>query len=108
MSDINSIYLTGNLGQDPEIKYLESGKVLTKFSIANNRYIGADKPEKTTWIPCRVWGHNAEFVGEYAKQGSRVTIEGSLLIDRYQNQNGESASTAYVLVEKIEIAKNKD
>lgn len=108
MSDINSIFLTGNLGKTPEIKYFESGKVLTEFSIAVSEYQGANKPEKTTWIPCKAWSHTAEFIAEYARQGSRVMIEGSLKIDRYQTQDGKNSSFAYVLVDKIEITKNKD
>lgn len=107
MSDINSVFITGNLGQDPEIKYFESGKVVSNFNVAVNEYQGKDKDEKTNWISCRAWGKKAEFISEYAKTGSFVMIHGHLGVDEWQADDGTTKRKVFINVDEIKVVSKK-
>lgn len=79
------IIIIGNLGSDPEMRYMPDGTAVTNFSIATNRrWTGADgKPaEETTWFRVSVWGRQAETVNQYLSRGRRALIEGVLTPDR--------------------------
>lgn len=73
---INSLTVTGNLGKDPELLYLESGKSVTKFSLAVSLYRPAGSA--TMWLDCDAWGKVGELIAEYCKKGSTITVSGSL------------------------------
>ena len=64
---INSVVIVGRAGQDPDMKYFESGKVKTSFSVAVSRW--SKEGEKTDWFNIELWDKNAEFAGEYVKKG---------------------------------------
>lgn len=88
----NRVQLIGRLGQDPEVKTLESGKKLATFSIATSDYYKNDKGEKvedTQWHNVVAWGKQAELVGEYLKKGKEIALEGKLIHRSYENGNGE-------------------
>ncbi len=88
----NRVQLIGRLGQDPEVKTLESGKKLATFSIATSDYYKNDKGEKvedTQWHQVVAWGKQAEIVGEYLKKGKEIALEGKLIHRTYENGNGE-------------------
>jgi single-strand DNA-binding protein len=83
----NSVVIVGRLGQDPEIKYFESGSVKARFSLAVDR--GFSKENKVTdWFNIEVWGRKAEFVGEWIKKGALVSVTGQLEVNRYTDQAG--------------------
>lgn len=107
MSDINQIFLTGRLGQDPEVKYFESGTNNAKFSIGVNRWNKKAEKEIVSWIPCVAWGSLAEYVGEYIKKGDFVFISGSLQKETWQDSNGIQKSNTYVLIEQIKTQSKK-
>jgi len=67
------ITIIGNLGRDPEMRYLPSGQAVTNISVATNR--------RYTWFRVSVWGAQAESVNQYLKQGSKVLVEGRLRPD---------------------------
>ncbi len=78
------LMIVGNLGRDPEMRYLESGQAVTNFSIASNRQYTASSGERvkeTTWFRITVWGRQAETCNEYLKSGSQV-------LDRRPSQPG--------------------
>jgi single-strand DNA-binding protein len=78
------ITIVGNLGRDPEMRYLPSGQAVTNMSVATNRrYTGSDgqRVDETTWFRVSVWGAQAETVNQYLQQGSRVLVEGRLRPD---------------------------
>ena len=77
---INSVVLVGRAGQDPEMKYFESGKVKTTFSVAVNRWDSKTKAEVTDWFNVELWDKIAEVAGEYVKKGKLVAIDGKQLI----------------------------
>ena len=78
------ITIVGNLGRDPEMRYLPSGQAVTNMSVATNRrYTGSDgqRVDETTWFRISVWGAQAETVNQYLQQGSKVLVEGRLRPD---------------------------
>jgi single-strand DNA-binding protein len=75
------IFLAGNLGQDPELRYTPNGTPMTNFSVATNeRWTGQDgkQQERTIWWRVTVWGKQAETVSQYLSKGSQVFVEGRL------------------------------
>jgi single-strand DNA-binding protein len=80
----HTIIIAGNLGRDPEMRYLPSGQAVTNFSMASNRqYTGSDGNlvKETTWFRVSVWGRMAEVCSQYLRKGSKVLVEGSLRPD---------------------------
>jgi single-strand DNA-binding protein len=91
----NFVIIVGRLGQDPEIKYFESGSVKARFSIAVDR--GFSRENKVTdWFNIEVWGRTAEFVGEWIKKGSLVSVSGQLDINRYADQAGNPKEWLFI------------
>jgi single-strand DNA-binding protein len=75
------IFLAGNLGQDPELRYTPNGTPVTNFSVATNeRWTGQDgeQQQRTIWWRVTVWGKQAETVSQYLSKGSQVFIEGRM------------------------------
>ena len=78
------IIAIGNLGSDPEMRYLPSGQAVTNFSMATNRqYTASDgqKVKETTWFRVSAWGRQAETCNQFLRRGSRVLVEGRLNAD---------------------------
>ena len=103
MSDINSTTLAGRLGQDPELKYFDSGAICAEFALAVNEWQGKDKGEKTHWLPCIVWGKQAEYLSTYGKNGSYIALQGLLQADSYTAKDGTNRKKVYVKVENISV-----
>ena len=80
----HTIIIVGNLGKDPEYRYIPSGQAVCNFNVATSRqYTGADgqKVKETIWFRVAAWGRQAEACNQYLKQGSRVLVEGRLTPD---------------------------
>ncbi len=87
----NKVQLIGNLGKDPEIVNLESGKVLAKFSIATNESYKNAEGEKVTdtqWHNIVAWGKTAQIVEKYVTKGKEVAIEGKLTTRSWEDKDG--------------------
>ena len=87
----NKVQLIGNLGKDPEIVNLESGKTLAKFSIAtNDSYKNAqgEKVTDTQWHNIVAWGKTAQIVEKYVTKGKEVAIEGKLTTRSWEDKDG--------------------
>ena len=87
----NRVQLIGNLGNDPEIIDLESGKKLAKFSIATNEsYKNAqgDVVKNTEWHNVVAWGKTAEIIEKYLTKGNEVAVEGKLTSRSYEDKDG--------------------
>lgn len=105
------LMIVGNLGRDPEMRYLENGQAVTNFSIASNRQYTASSGERvkeTTWFRITVWGRQAETCNEYLKSGSQVLIEGRLNPDKetgsprvYQRNDGGYGSSYEVTADRV-------
>ncbi|HBO28655.1 MAG TPA: single-stranded DNA-binding protein, partial [Leeuwenhoekiella sp.] len=86
------VQLIGNLGNDPEIVNLDSGKKLAKFSIATNETYKNNKGERLTdtqWHNVVAWGKTAEVIENYVTKGKEVAIEGKLTSRSYETKQGE-------------------
>lgn len=80
----SKLTIAGNLGRDPEMRYLPDGKAVTNINVATNRSwtdANGEKVKETTWYRVSVWGKSGENVNTYLKKGSKVLIEGRLNCD---------------------------
>ena len=86
---MNSAILVGRVGQDPEIKYFESGKSKTTFSIAVDRWNPKTKQREADWFPIQMWDKKAESAAEWVKKGSLISVEGKIMVSKWQAPDGE-------------------
>ena len=89
---VNKVILIGNLGQDPETRYLPSGQAVTNFSIATSeqwkdKQTGEQK-ERTEWHNIETWGRLAEVCAEYLRKGTQCYVEGMLRTDSWEDEQG--------------------
>ncbi len=100
----NKVQLIGNLGNDPEIINLESGKTLAKFSIATNESYKNAQGEKITdtqWHNIVAWGRTATLVEKYLQKGKEVAIEGKLTSRSYETSAGEKRYVTEVVCNEL-------
>ena len=105
----NRVQLIGNLGMDPEVKNLESGKIMAKISLATSEtYVNSvgEKIKDTQWHNVIAWGKQAELAEKYLGKGQQVCIEGKLNNRSYEDKNGEKRYITEVLVNDILFLKN--
>jgi single-strand DNA-binding protein len=99
---INKVILIGNLGKDPDVRYMPSGGAVTNAPIATSeswkdKQTG-ERVEKTEWHRLVFFGRLAEVAGEYLKKGSQVYIEGRLQTRKWQGQDGQDRYTTDIVV----------
>ncbi|MFD2825841.1 single-stranded DNA-binding protein [Leeuwenhoekiella polynyae] len=100
----NKVQLIGNLGNDPEIVNLESGKKLAKFSIATNETYKNNNGERVTdtqWHNVVAWGKTAEIVENYVSKGKEIAIEGKLTSRSYETKQGEKRYFTEILCSEL-------
>jgi single-strand DNA-binding protein len=100
----NKVQLIGNLGNNPEIITLESGKKLAKFSIATNESYKNAQGEKVTdtqWHNVVAWNKTAEIIERYLEKGSEVAIEGKLTSRSYETKEGEKKYITEVVANEV-------
>lgn len=106
MASINKVILIGNLGSDPEVRYLPSGAAVANFNIATTeRWSGKDgQPgERTEWHRIVVFGKQAENCKEYLRKGRQVYIEGRLQTREWQNKEGQKQRTTEVVANLVQF-----
>ncbi|MGR5096976.1 single-stranded DNA-binding protein [Vibrio maritimus] len=100
---VNKVILVGNLGNDPDIRYMPNGGAVANLTIATSeswRDKATGEPrEKTEWHRVALFGKLAEIAGEYVKKGSQVYIEGQLQTRKWQDQSGQDRYTTEVVVQ---------
>lgn len=101
---MNLVVLTGRLTRDPELKYGQSGKAYSRFSLAVDRPFQKGEAD---FINCVAFGKTAELIGEYLRKGRKVGVQGSLQMNRYE-VNGEKRTSYDVLVNNIEFLESKN
>lgn len=104
---MNTVVLVGRAGQDSEIKYFESGKVKTTFSLAVNRWDSKTKSEVTDWFNVDVWDKQAEFAGEYVKKGRMVAVDGRITANKWTDASGEEKERFLVIANNIRLLGSK-
>ena len=100
----NKVQLIGNLGNDPEIINLESGKTLAKFSVATNESYRNNKGEKITdtqWHNVVAWGNTAKIAENYLTKGKEVAIGGKLTNRSYETKEGEKRYITEVVCNEL-------
>ena len=102
---INKVILVGNLGQDPEIRYMPNGSAVANFSVATSeswkdKQTGETR-DRTEWHRVVVFGKLAEIAGEYIKKGTQVYLEGQLQTRKWQDQTGNDRYTTEVVINPI-------
>ncbi len=99
---VNKVILVGNLGQDPEVRYMPNGGAVANITLATSeswrdKQTGENK-EITEWHRVVLFGKLAEVAGEYLRKGSQVYIEGQLRTRKWQDQSGQDKYTTEVVV----------
>ena len=105
MKGVNKVIIVGNCGQDPEVRYSQSGMCFCNVSIATSeswkdKKTGEQK-EKTEWHRVVLQGKLAEIAGEYVKKGSQVYFEGKLQTRKWQDQSGQDKYTTEIVVDSF-------
>lgn len=107
---VNKVILIGNLGVDPEVKYLENGQAVANFRIATNRiYTTKDneRKEETEWHRIVLWGKLAEIAEKYLTKGRTVYIEGRLRTRQWVDQSGAERYTTEIVGETMTMLGGK-
>jgi single-strand DNA-binding protein len=106
MASVNKCIFIGNLGRDPEIRYMPSGDAVANFSIActeNFKDKSGEKQEKTEWVRIAMFGKLAEIAGEYLKKGSSVYVEGRMQTRKWTNKEGQDQYTTEIVADRMQM-----
>jgi single-strand DNA-binding protein len=106
MASVNKVILIGNLGRDPETRYMPDGGAITNISIATTeawKDKNGDKQEKTEWHRVAFFGKLAEIAGEYLKKGSQVYVEGRLQTRKWQDKDGQDKYTTEIVANAMQM-----
>ena len=110
-SGVNKVILVGNLGQDPEVKYLPNGDAVVNISIATgeswqDKSTGENR-DKTEWHRVVMFRRLGEIAGEYLRKGSNVYIEGKLQTRKWQAQDGTDRYTTEVVANEMQMLDSR-
>lgn len=106
MASLNKAILIGNLGKDPEMRYMPNGDAVVNFSIATTEsYKDRDgnKQDKTEWHNITIYGKLAEIANQYLKKGSSVYIEGRIQTRKWQDKNGQDRYTTEIIASAMQM-----
>jgi len=106
MASVNKVILIGNLGRDPETRYMPDGGAITNISIATTdkwKDKAGEMQEKTEWHRVAFFGKLAEIAGEYLKKGSQVYVEGRLQTRKWQDKEGQDKYTTEVVANVMQM-----
>ncbi|MBL4668778.1 MAG: single-stranded DNA-binding protein [Flavobacteriales bacterium] len=112
MAGINKVILVGNLGKDPEVRYLEGGTAVANFPIATSetykdRTTG-ERKTNTEWHNIVVWRGLAEVAEKYLKKGSQIYLEGKLKTRQWQDKDGNNRYTTEIVADNLQMLGRKD
>ena len=107
MASVNKVIIVGNLGRDPEIRYMPSGDAIANIAVATS-YKSKDKntgeqKEQTEWHRISFFGRLAEIVGQYLKKGSSVYVEGRLQTRKYTDKDGVEKYATDIIAETMQM-----
>ena len=107
---LNKVILIGNLGRDPEVRYLPSGDAVANFSIAtseNWKDRNGQRQERTEWHNISMFGRLAEIAGQYLKKGSKVYIEGRIQSRKYTGKDGIERTAFDIIASEMKMLGGK-
>ena len=112
MASVNRVILIGNLGRDPESRFLPDGSAVANFSIATSETwkdkTSGEKKEATEWHRLSAFGRLAEIVGEYLNKRSQVYIECKLKTRKWQDKEGQERYTTEIIVDQMKMLGSKN
>jgi single-strand DNA-binding protein len=106
MASVNKVILIGNLGADPETRYLPSGDAVANIRIATTEVWkdkGGEKQEHTEWHRIAFFGKLAEIAGEYLKKGSPVYVEGRIRTRKWQDKEGQEKYSTEIVADRMQL-----
>lgn len=104
----NKCILMGRLTKDPEVKYTQTGKVVTQFTLAVDRpFKDANGNKETDFIPVVVWGKAGELVGNSCQKGHRLLVDGRLQIRSYEAKDGSKRWVSEIIANGVEFVERK-
>jgi len=106
MASINKVILIGNLGKDPETRYLPSGDAVTNITVATTdtwKDKSGEKQEHTEWHRIAFFGKLAEIAGEYLKKGSPVYVEGRIRTRKWQDKEGQDRYSTEIVADRMQL-----
>ena len=106
MASVNKVILVGNLGADPEVRYMPSGDAITNARIATTdswKDKNGEKQEKTEWHRVSFFGKLAEIAGEYLKKGSQIYVEGRLQTRKWQDKDGQDKYSTEIVADRMQM-----
>jgi single-strand DNA-binding protein len=106
MASVNRVILVGNLGRDPELRYIPSGQAVANFTLATNdrwRDKEGNNQERTEWHRIVVWGKTAENCAQYLQKGRSVYIEGRLQTREWEDKDGNKRQTTETIAQTVQF-----
>ena len=112
MASVNKVILVGNLGKDPDVRYLPDGGAVVNLALATSsswkdKNTG-EKREETEWHRVVIYGRLAEIAGEYCKKGRSVYIEGRLKTRKWQDQSGMDKYTTEIIADQMQLLGGRE
>lgn len=108
---INKVILVGNVGTDPDVRYLPNGNAVTTLSIATSESwkdkTTGEKQDRTEWHRVVCFNRLGEIAGEYVRKGSKLYVEGSLRTRKWQDQQGQDRYTTEIIAADIQMLDSK-
>lgn len=107
MSSVNKVILVGNVGSDPEVRYLERGTAIANFNLATTErgytmQNGTQVPDRTEWHPIVLWRNLAEWAEKYVRKGMKLYVEGKLQTRTWE-KDGQVRRKTEVIAENIQV-----
>ncbi len=111
MASVNKVILVGNLGRDPEVRFMPNGEAVCNFSIATTdswKDKAGAKQERTEWHNIVMYRKLAEIAGEYLKKGRPVYVEGRLQTRKWQTKEGQDRYTTEIIADQMQMLGARD
>ncbi|MDQ2779159.1 MAG: single-stranded DNA-binding protein [Pseudomonadota bacterium] len=112
MASVNKVIIVGNLGKDPEVRYLPSGSAICNISVATSRQwkdkTSGDKQEETEWHRITFFDRMAEIAGEYLKKGRSVYVEGRLKTRKYTDKDGVEKYATDIVATEMQLLGGRE
>lgn len=107
MKGVNKAIILGNVGKDPEVRYMPSGEGVANFTVATSEKWkdkqSGEQQERTEWHRCVAFGKLAEIIGQYVRKGSKVYVEGQIQTRKWQGQDGQDRYTTEIKVRELQM-----
>ena len=107
---LNKVLLIGNVGKDPEVRHLENGSMVARFSLATTERFkdkNGEFQEQTEWHNIVCWRSLAERIEKYVKKGSQLFIEGKIRTGSWEDKTGQIRYTVEIIADNIQILGKK-